>query len=183
MPLLAPVTIARSRSLPLHVAADDHALLESDRSFAADVSSQRSFAGVSVALPMGAPTRTLCKPGVGVVSMAWAPPTRSASSSPRGARNSLPRRWGFPTSAVAAGSRATPRRSRTRGRNDRGVHKRLERGNAGGVSEAVIDGVSRALQLDDAEHAHLCDLIRAADAGAHPSHARGSPARRNARPA
>ena len=47
-------------------------------------------------------------------------------------------------------------------------YKRLERGNAVGVSEAVIDGVSRALQLDDAEHAHLYDLIRAANAGAHP---------------
>jgi len=47
-------------------------------------------------------------------------------------------------------------------------YKRLERGNAAGVSEAVIDGVSRALQLDDAEHAHLHDLIRAANAGAHP---------------
>ena len=47
-------------------------------------------------------------------------------------------------------------------------YKRLERGNATGVSESVIDGVSRALQLDDAEHAHLQDLIRAANAGAHP---------------
>lgn len=47
-------------------------------------------------------------------------------------------------------------------------YKRLERGNATGVSEAVIDGVSRALQLDDAEHSHLYDLIRAANAGAHP---------------
>lgn len=47
-------------------------------------------------------------------------------------------------------------------------YKRLERGNAAGVSESVIDGVSRALRLDDAEHAHLRDLIRAANAGAHP---------------
>jgi len=47
-------------------------------------------------------------------------------------------------------------------------YKRLERGNAAGVSEAVIDGVSRALQLDEAEHAHLYDLIRAANAGTHP---------------
>jgi transcriptional regulator with XRE-family HTH domain len=47
-------------------------------------------------------------------------------------------------------------------------YKRLERGNAAGVSDAVIDGVSRALQLDDVEHAHLHDLIRAANAGAHP---------------
>ena len=47
-------------------------------------------------------------------------------------------------------------------------YKRLERGNAAGVSEAVIDGVSRALQLDEAEHAHLYDLVRTANAGAHP---------------
>jgi transcriptional regulator with XRE-family HTH domain len=42
---------------------------------------------------------------------------------------------------------------------------RLERGNATGVSEAVLDGISRALQLDDTEHAHLCGLVRAANAG------------------
>ena len=48
-------------------------------------------------------------------------------------------------------------------------YKRLERGNAKGVSDAVIDGVSRALQLDAAEHAHLCDLVRAANAGTPPA--------------
>ncbi|GAA3555790.1 helix-turn-helix transcriptional regulator [Microlunatus spumicola] len=37
---------------------------------------------------------------------------------------------------------------------------RLERGNGAGVSDAVLDGISRALQLDDAEHAHLYDLAR-----------------------
>jgi len=47
-------------------------------------------------------------------------------------------------------------------------YKRLERGNASGVSDAVIDGISRALQLDEAEHAHLCDLVRAANAGINP---------------
>ena len=47
-------------------------------------------------------------------------------------------------------------------------YKRLERGNAVGVSEAVIDGVSRALRLDETEHAHLLDLVRAANVGAHP---------------
>ncbi|MCW2602316.1 MAG: hypothetical protein JWN61_451 [Pseudonocardiales bacterium] len=40
---------------------------------------------------------------------------------------------------------------------------RLERGDAGGVSDSVLDGISRALQLDDAEHAHLHDLARAAN--------------------
>ena len=39
---------------------------------------------------------------------------------------------------------------------------RLERGNATGVSESVIDGIAHALQLDEAERAHLLDLIRAA---------------------
>jgi hypothetical protein len=41
-------------------------------------------------------------------------------------------------------------------------YTRLERGNASGVSESVLDGISRALQLDDAEQAHLHDLVRAA---------------------
>jgi transcriptional regulator with XRE-family HTH domain len=53
-------------------------------------------------------------------------------------------------------------------------YKRLERGNAAGVSEAVIDGVSRALQLDEAEHSHLYELVRTANAGAHPQRRRVS---------
>jgi PAS domain-containing protein len=43
-------------------------------------------------------------------------------------------------------------------------YTRLERGNARGVSDDVLDAVSRALQLDDAEHAHLLDLVRSANA-------------------
>src|SRR3954451_1178958 len=39
-------------------------------------------------------------------------------------------------------------------------YTRLERGNGRGVSEDVLDSVSRALQLDEAEHAHLVDLVR-----------------------
>jgi transcriptional regulator with XRE-family HTH domain len=39
---------------------------------------------------------------------------------------------------------------------------RLERGNATGVSESVIAGIAHALQLDEAERAHLLDLIRTA---------------------
>src|SRR5947209_20296834 len=39
-------------------------------------------------------------------------------------------------------------------------YTRLERGNARGVSDEVLDSVSRALQLDDAERAHLLDLVR-----------------------
>lgn len=44
---------------------------------------------------------------------------------------------------------------------------RLERGNAAGFSESVLDGVSRALQLDDAERSHLYNLVRAANVGTH----------------
>jgi transcriptional regulator with XRE-family HTH domain len=39
---------------------------------------------------------------------------------------------------------------------------KLERGNATGVSESVIEGLAHALQLDDAERAHLEDLLRTA---------------------
>ncbi len=42
-------------------------------------------------------------------------------------------------------------------------YTRLERGNAAGVSEDVLEGVTRALQLDEAERAHLFDLVRAAN--------------------
>jgi transcriptional regulator with XRE-family HTH domain len=41
-------------------------------------------------------------------------------------------------------------------------YTRLERGNATGLSEGVIEGVAHALQLDEAERAHLLDLIRTA---------------------
>jgi transcriptional regulator with XRE-family HTH domain len=41
-------------------------------------------------------------------------------------------------------------------------YTRLERGNLRGVSEGVLDALARALQLDDAERAHLFDLARAA---------------------
>jgi len=43
-------------------------------------------------------------------------------------------------------------------------YTRLERGNARGVSESVLEAVSQALQLDQAEHAHLLDLVRTANA-------------------
>ena len=42
-------------------------------------------------------------------------------------------------------------------------YTRLERGNARGVSDDVLEAVSRALQLDEAEHAHLLDLVRTAN--------------------
>jgi transcriptional regulator with XRE-family HTH domain len=39
---------------------------------------------------------------------------------------------------------------------------RMERGNLTGASDAVLDGVASALQLDEAERTHLFDLARAA---------------------
>jgi transcriptional regulator with XRE-family HTH domain len=45
---------------------------------------------------------------------------------------------------------------------------RLERGNATGVSESVLKNISRALNLDAAEHAHCYDLVRAGSKGAGP---------------
>jgi transcriptional regulator with XRE-family HTH domain len=41
-------------------------------------------------------------------------------------------------------------------------YTRLERGNAAGVSENVLEALARALQLDEAERAHLFDLARGA---------------------
>jgi transcriptional regulator with XRE-family HTH domain len=43
-------------------------------------------------------------------------------------------------------------------------YSRLERGNLPGASDEVLDAVARALQLDEAERAHLFDLARAAGA-------------------
>lgn len=41
-------------------------------------------------------------------------------------------------------------------------YAQLERGNLGGVSDSVLDALARALQLDEAERAHLADLAHAA---------------------
>ncbi len=41
-------------------------------------------------------------------------------------------------------------------------YTRLERGDMSGVSESVLEALARALQLDEAERAHLLDLARAA---------------------
>src|ERR671930_837696 len=40
-------------------------------------------------------------------------------------------------------------------------YTRLERGDLSGASESVLEALARALQLDEAEHAHLFDLARA----------------------
>lgn len=56
---------------------------------------------------------------------------------------------------------------------------RLERGAVRGASEEVLEGIARALQLDEAERLHLFDLVRAAGAG---SPARRRPAQERVRP-
>lgn len=47
-------------------------------------------------------------------------------------------------------------------------YTQLERGQLRGVSEGVLDALARALQLDEAERAHLFDLCRAANTTARP---------------
>jgi transcriptional regulator with XRE-family HTH domain len=47
-------------------------------------------------------------------------------------------------------------------------YAQLERGDLSGVSESVLEALARALQLDEAEHAHLFDLARAAGPAARP---------------
>jgi transcriptional regulator with XRE-family HTH domain len=44
-------------------------------------------------------------------------------------------------------------------------YTRLERGDLAGVSDSVLEGLARALQLDEAERSHLFDLARAAKPG------------------
>lgn len=51
---------------------------------------------------------------------------------------------------------------------------RLERGNATGVSDSILDGISRALQLSAAEHAHLRELVLTANEGASARRRRGA---------
>jgi transcriptional regulator with XRE-family HTH domain len=41
-------------------------------------------------------------------------------------------------------------------------YTRIERGSVRGVSDEVLDGLARALQLDDVERTHLADLVRIA---------------------
>jgi transcriptional regulator with XRE-family HTH domain len=55
-------------------------------------------------------------------------------------------------------------------------YTRLERGNARGVSDEVLEALARALQLDEVERAHLADLVRTANA-ARPARRRTTPQR------
>src|SRR2546426_1755041 len=58
-------------------------------------------------------------------------------------------------------------------------YTRLERGTARGFSESVLEGIARALHLNEAERAHLIDLVRAANTTRQPSH---RPTRQRVRP-
>jgi len=55
-------------------------------------------------------------------------------------------------------------------------YTRLERGSLNGVSDSVLEAIAAALQLDDAEHAHLFDLARAVRPAA-PARRRRAPKR------
>src|SRR3954447_16021258 len=59
-------------------------------------------------------------------------------------------------------------------------YTRIERGDMSGASDSVLEALARALQLDDAERAHLFDLARAAQPG--PAAPRRRKARQNVRP-
>jgi transcriptional regulator with XRE-family HTH domain len=59
-------------------------------------------------------------------------------------------------------------------------YTRLERGDMNGVSESVLGALAGALQLDDAERAHLLDLARAAHAT--PARTRRRQAKQRVRP-
>lgn len=59
-------------------------------------------------------------------------------------------------------------------------YTRLERGNLKGVSDSVLDALSRALRLDEAERTHLFDLARAA--GTEPARAQRRTPHQRVRP-
>jgi len=61
-------------------------------------------------------------------------------------------------------------------------YTRLERGNLNGVSDSVLEALARALQLDEAERAHLFDLARTANTTAATARTRRRPAQQHVRP-
>jgi transcriptional regulator with XRE-family HTH domain len=67
---------------------------------------------------------------------------------------------------LSYGKRRVPGLRREEGASLAGVsveyYKHLERGVLSGVSDMVLEALARALQLDDAERAHLFDLARVA---------------------
>ena len=53
-------------------------------------------------------------------------------------------------------------------------YARMERGNLSGASEAVLDSLARALQLDESERAHLLDLAHTASTTRRPTRRRAA---------
>src|SRR4051794_7769914 len=83
--------------------------------------------------------------------------------------------------AAYGGTRRVPGLRREEAAMPAGVsvdyYTRMERGNLTGVSEEVLESLAQALQLDEAERAHLFDLARSANAsGAARTRARRVPA-------
>ena len=119
-------------------------------------------------------------PAAGSTLGSWTPRRRSASSSPPAAPGSRPSR---PVCAPTA-RRRVPGLRREEVAVLAGVsvpyYTRLERGDMSGVSESVLEALARALQLDDAERAHLFDLARAAQPTA--ARPRRRPAKQRVRP-
>jgi transcriptional regulator with XRE-family HTH domain len=94
-----------------------------------------------------------------------------------------PEQFGLPT----YGQRRVPGLRREEVASLAGVsveyYKRLERGNATGASDAVLEALADALRLDDAERAHLFDLARAASPIAPQRRRVGGPGSQRLRPA
>jgi transcriptional regulator with XRE-family HTH domain len=94
-----------------------------------------------------------------------------------------PEQFGLPT----YGQRRVPGLRREEVASLAGVsveyYKRLERGNATGASDAVLEALADAFRLDDAERAHLFDLARAASPIAPQRRRVGRPGSQRLRPA
>ena len=54
-------------------------------------------------------------------------------------------------------------------------YTKLERGDASGASDAVLESLARAVHLDDVERAHLFDLVRSQQPGPRPRRRRSPP--------
>ena len=110
-------------------------------------------------VPAGHPSSRKPRPTMST----WTTEPRCASSSCRGARSSPRMRPGI----TAGSNRRVAGLRRTEVATLAGVsveyYAKLERGAIAGASASVLDAISRALQLDDTERAHLFDLARAAD--------------------
>ena len=160
-------------------------------SFVADPSVSLALVGVTSTEPagcgrVGVPVERVHRQGppAGRPLVEWTHGSRRSprprvTSGPRSGSSSHPAGPDHPRAGRAArlggGRRRVPGLRRIEvampGRGMREYYVRLERGNAAGVSESVIDGIARALQLDAAERA-TCSTWSAPPA---PSTARTAP--------